>query len=58
MHILIPSDKRLSSEKNDTKIIWFGLVHVVLILQPFIETQSLKNYVKSARAIYGEYGSP
>ena len=40
-HILISSDNTLSSEKNDTKIIWFGLV--VLILQPFLETQSFTN---------------
>ena len=31
----------MSSEKNDTKIIWFG--SVVLILQPFLETQSFTN---------------
>ena len=34
---LISLDKTLSSEKNDTKIIWFG--SVVLILQPFILTK-------------------
>ena len=50
-HIFISSDKILSSEKNDTKIIWFG--SVVLILQPFLKTQSFTNFVKSARAIYG-----
>ena len=50
------ADKTLSSEKNDTKIIWIG--SVVLILQPFLETQSFTNFVKSARAIYGGYGSP
>ena len=33
---LMSSDKTLSSEKNDTKVIWFG--SVVLILQPFLET--------------------
>ena len=43
----------MSSEKNDTKIIWFG--SVVLILQPFLKTQSFTNFVKSARAIYGRY---
>ena len=48
-NILMSSDKTLSSEKNDTKIIWFG--SVVLILQPFLDTQSV-------RAIYGGYGSP
>ena len=37
-HSLISSDKTLSSEKNDTKTIWFG--SVVLILQPFLETYS------------------
>ena len=42
--IMILSDKTLSSEKNDTKIIWFG--SVVLILQPFLETQSFTNVVK------------
>ena len=56
LHILISSDKALSSEKNDTKIIWFGLV--VLILQPFLETQSFFNFGKSARAIYGGYSCP
>ena len=49
------SDKKLSTEKNDTKIIWFG--SVVLILQPFLETQSFTNFDKSAQAIYGRYGS-
>ena len=52
----ITSDKTLSSEKKDTKIIWFG--SVVLILQPFLETQSFTNFVKSAQAIYGGYSSP
>ena len=40
----------MSSEMNDAKIIWFG--SVVLILQPFLETQSLMNFVKSVQAIY------
>ena len=31
----------MSSENNDAKIIWFG--SVVLILQPFLETQSFTN---------------
>ena len=55
LHILISSDKTLSSEKNDTKIIWFG--SVVLVLQPFFETQSFTNFVKCARAIYNGYSS-
>ena len=50
------SDKTLSTEKIVTKIIWFG--SVVLILQPFLETQSFMNFVKFAWAIYGGYGSP
>ena len=50
------SDKTLSSEKNDTKILWFGLV--VLILQPFLETQSFTNFVRCAQAIYGGYSCP
>ena len=37
IYICISSEKTLSSEKNDTKLIWFG--SVVLILQPFLETQ-------------------
>ena len=49
-------DKTLSFEKNDTKIIWFDLL--VLILQPFLETQSFTNFVKSAQAIYGGYSYP
>ena len=53
-NILISSDKTLSSEKNDTKIIWFG--SVVLILQPFFETQSFTvadpHLWNTARAIY------
>ena len=53
---MISSDKTLSSEKNDTNIIWFG--SVVLILQPSLETQSFTNFVQYARAIYGGYGSP
>ena len=55
-HVLISSDKTLSSAKNDTKIIWFG--SVVLILQPFRETQSFTNFVKSAWATYGGYSGP
>ena len=43
------SDKTLSSGKNNTKIIWFG--SVVLILQQFLETQSFTNFVKSVWAI-------
>ena len=54
--MLISSDKTLSSEKNDIKIIWFG--SVVLILQPFLETQAFTDFLKSARAIYGGYSSP
>ena len=53
----ISSDKTLSSEKNDTKIIWFS--SVVLILQPFLETQSFTNYVvKCARAMIDGYSCP
>ena len=55
-HILISSDKALSSENNDTKIISLG--SVVLILQPFLETQSITNFVKSTRAIYSGYSCP
>ena len=36
-------------------LIWFG---IVLILQPFLETQSFTNLVTSARAIYGRYSCP
>ena len=39
--------KQLSSKKNYTKIFWFG--SEVLILQPFLETQSFTNFDKSAR---------
>ena len=46
----------LSSEKNDTKIIWFGLV--VSILQPFLKTQSFTNFFKSVWATYDGYSSP
>ena len=46
----------MSSEQNDTKIIWFG--SVVLILEPFLETHSFTNFVKSAWAIYGRCSSP
>ena len=49
---MISSYKTLSSKKNDTKI-WFG--SVVLILQPFLETQSCTKFVKSAQAIYSGY---
>ena len=38
--MLISSDKTLSFEKNDTQIIWFG--SVVLILQPFLKHSHLQ----------------
>ena len=38
----------LLKKKNDTKIIWFG--SVVLILQPFLETQSITNLRELFRA--------
>ena len=49
-YILISSAKTLSSKKNDTKIICFGLV--VLILQPFLETQSFTNFVKNLHKLF------
>ena len=52
------SDKTLSSKNNDFKIIWFGSVVGLLILQQFLETQSFTNFFKSVQAIYGGYSSP
>ena len=49
------SDKTLSSEKNETKIIWFGSGYSIESLQPCLETHSFTNFVKSARAIYDRY---
>ena len=43
------SDKTLTSETNDTKIIWFGLE--VLILQPFLETV-IYNFLLNLRRLF------